>query len=58
MAEVIMGEQQQRKAGWVRRWRERRRDRAARAADISRRATEAWRRDTERASKYGGGGGG
>jgi hypothetical protein len=54
-----MGEQQQqRKAGWLARWRERRRSRSARAADISRRLLEADRRNVDNAGKYGGGGGG
>jgi hypothetical protein len=53
-----MGEQQQRKAGWLARWRERRRSRALRAADINRRVKQAERRDTDRASKYRGSGGG
>jgi hypothetical protein len=54
--EVTMGEQQ-RKAGWLARWRERRRSRSARAADISRRALQAERRDIDKAGKYGGHGG-
>ena len=53
-----MGAQEQRKAGWLARWRERRSRKAARAADITRRAHAAQRRDIDRASKYGGGGGG
>jgi hypothetical protein len=58
-----MGEQQERKAapgeaeepksGWFARWRERRRNRSARAADISRRAFEVERRNRENAAKYG-----
>jgi hypothetical protein len=50
-------EQQQRKAGWLARWRERRRSRSARAADISRRALQAERRNIDTVGKYGGGGG-
>ena len=63
--EVIMGEQQERKAapgeaedpksGWLARWRERRRSKSARAADISRRALEVDRRNRENSAKYGGG---
>jgi hypothetical protein len=59
-----MGEQQQgeakpregeqRKAGWLARWRERRRDNSARAADISRRTLEAQRRNIDNSGKYGG----
>jgi hypothetical protein len=58
--EVTMGEheQQQRKTGWLARWRERRRSKSARAADISRRLLEADRRNVDNAGKYGGGGGG
>jgi hypothetical protein len=57
--EVTMGEQdQQRKAGWLARWRERRRSRSARAADISRRVLQAERRNIDTAGKYGGVGGG
>jgi hypothetical protein len=52
-----MGEQQQRKAGWLVRWRERRLIRSARAADISRRALQAERRNMDKAGKYGGQGG-
>jgi hypothetical protein len=58
-----MGEQQERKAapgeaeepkaGWLARWRERRRKNAARAADISRRTWEVERRNRENAAKYG-----
>jgi hypothetical protein len=55
--EVTMGEQQ-RKAGWLARWRDRRRSRSARAADISRRVLQAERRNIDNASKYGGAGGG
>jgi hypothetical protein len=55
--EVIMGEQQQPKAGWLARWRERRRSRSGRAADISRRALQAERRNIDKAGKYGGHGG-
>jgi hypothetical protein len=60
MAEVIMGEQQQqqRSAGWLARWRERRRQRAVRAAAIDRRGLEASRRNMDRAGRYGGGGDG
>jgi hypothetical protein len=46
------------KAGWLARWRERRRRNATRAAEIHRRANDATRRDFDRASRYGGGGGG
>jgi hypothetical protein len=62
-----MGEQQERKAapgeagepksGWLARWRERRRSKSARAADIGRRLWEADRRNVDNASKYGSGGG-
>jgi hypothetical protein len=52
-----MGEQQQPKAGWLARWRERRRSRSARAADISRRALQTERRNIDKAGKYGGYGG-
>jgi hypothetical protein len=58
-----MGEQQERKtapsaaeqpkAGWLERWRERRRQKSARAADISRRTWEVERRNRENAAKYG-----
>jgi hypothetical protein len=58
-----MGEQQERrtapsaaeqpKAGWLARWRERRRRNSARAADISRRALDADFRNMDDASKYG-----
>ena len=58
-----MGEQQERKAapgeaeepksGWLARWRERRRSKSARAADIDRRLWEAERRNRENAAKYG-----
>ena len=58
-----MGEQQERKAapgeaeepksGWLARWRERRRSKSARAADISRRASQVERRNRENAAKYG-----
>jgi hypothetical protein len=58
LREVTMGEQQQqqRKTGWLARWRERRRSKSARAADaadISRRLWEADRRNVDNASKYG-----
>ena len=57
-----MGEQQQeqpqRKAGWLARWRERRRNRTAQADKISRRMVQAERRNIDNAGKYGGGGGG
>ena len=59
-----MGEQQQReaapsdveqpKAGWLARWRERRRTNSARAADLDRRALEAERRNIDNSFKYGG----
>ena len=59
-----MGEQQERKAapgeadepksGWLARWRERRRSKSARAADIGRRTLEVNERNVERASKYWG----
>jgi len=59
-----MGEQQERKAapgeadepksGWLARWRERRREHSARAADISRRTWEVNERNVEKASKYWG----
>jgi hypothetical protein len=58
-----MGEQQERKAapsaaeqlkaGWLERWRERRRQKSARAADISRRTWDVERRNRENAAKYG-----
>jgi hypothetical protein len=58
-----MGEQQERnaapseaeqpKAGWLARWRERRRQSSARAADINRRALDVDRRNREHAAKYG-----
>jgi hypothetical protein len=60
-----MGEQQERKAelsgadepkaGWLARWRERRRRNAERAADINRRALEVDRRNRENSAKYGAG---
>jgi hypothetical protein len=60
-----MGEQQQREAepseveqpeaGWVARWRERRRQKSARAADISRRTWEADQRNRDNFDKYGAG---
>jgi hypothetical protein len=53
-----MTAKQQPKAGWLARWRERRRRNATRAADINRRRHDAARRDVDRASKYGGGSGG
>ena len=53
-----MTAKQQPKAGWLARWRERRRRNATRAAEIHRRANDATRRDVDRASRYGGGGGG
>jgi hypothetical protein len=53
-----MGEQQQRKAGWLARWREWLRSRSARAADIDRRATQARRRNVKSVGKYGGPGDG
>ena len=59
-----MGEQQERKtapseaeqpkAGWLARWRERRRENSARAADMSRRSWEAGERNVDNASKYWG----
>ena len=59
-----MGEQQERraapseaeqpKAGWLARWRERRRKNSERAADISRRTSEVGERNVENASKYWG----
>lgn len=59
-----MGEQQDRKAasseaeqakgGRVARWRARRRENSARAADISRRASQAGERNVDSASKYWG----
>jgi hypothetical protein len=59
-----MGEQQQREAepreaeqrnaGWLARWRERRRNNSARAADISRRSVEAERRNIDNSFKHGG----
>ena len=53
-----MTAKEQPKAGWLARWRERRRRSAAHAKEIGRRRHEAMRRDIDRASKYGGGGGG
>jgi hypothetical protein len=53
-----MGEQKQPKAGWLARWRERRREKAVRANAIRHRANEAQERETLRASKSGWGGGG
>jgi hypothetical protein len=53
-----MGEQQQRKAGWLARWRERWRSGSARAADINRRAKQAERRNLDSVGKYGGPGDG
>jgi hypothetical protein len=60
-----MGEQQQReaepseveqpKAGWLARWRERRRKNSARAADISSRTWEAGQRNVDNFDKYGAG---
>ena len=47
------GEAEERKSGWLARWRERRREKSARAADISRRAVEVDRRNRENAAKYG-----
>ena len=63
MGDVEQGEAkpqegEQRKASWLARWRQRRRDNSARAADIGRRLWEADRRNVDNASKYGGGGGG
>ena len=49
-----MGADEQRKAGWWARWRERRREKAQRAAGIHHRAKEAGRRDYDRASKTAG----
>jgi hypothetical protein len=58
-----MGEQQERrtapseaeqpKAGRLARWRERRRKNSARAADISRRADDAYLHNRANSSKYG-----
>ena len=58
-----MGEQQERRtapsegeqpqAGWLARWRERRRKNSARAADISRRALDADLRNMANSAKYG-----
>lgn len=58
-----MGEQQERKAapgeaeepksGWFARWRERRRNRSARAADIGQRVWQAERSNIDKAEKYG-----
>ena len=60
-----MGEQQERstkpsaaeqpKSGWLARWRERRRQNSARAADIGRRTWEVDRRNRDNFDKYGGG---
>jgi hypothetical protein len=53
-----MGQQQQRKAGWLARWRERRRSRSARrAADISRRVSQAERHNQDKFRSGGSGGG-
>ena len=51
-----MGEQKQPKAGWLARWRERRREKAVRANAMRHRAREAQDRDALRADKYGPGG--
>ena len=53
--EAAPGEAEERKSGWLARWRERRRKNSARAADISRRALEVDRRNRENSAKYGGG---
>jgi hypothetical protein len=53
-----MGEQQEPKAGWLARWRERRREKALRAGEMQRRGKEAQHRDAVRASKNVGTGGG
>ena len=62
--EVVMGEQQERKAepsaeeekaGWFARWRERNRKSSERAADINRRASEVDRLNRENSAKYGAG---
>jgi hypothetical protein len=53
-----MGEQKQPKAGWLARWRERRREKAVRASEIQHRSKEAQHRDALRASKNIGTGGG
>ena len=60
-----MGEQQERKtepgqaeepkAGWLERWRERRREKSARAADISRRTWDVGERNRDNFDKYGAG---
>jgi hypothetical protein len=47
------GEAEEPKSGWLARWRERRRKHSARAADISRRASEVERLNREKAAKYG-----
>jgi hypothetical protein len=53
-----MGQQKQPKAGWLARWRERRREKAVRASEIQHRSKEAQHRDELRASKNVGTGGG
>ena len=53
-AEAKSREGEQRKAGWLTRWRQRRRDNSARAAEISRRTLDAQRRNIDNSGKYGG----
>jgi hypothetical protein len=48
-----MGEQKQPKAGWLARWRVRRREKVVRANAMRHRAREAQDRDALRADKYG-----
>ena len=48
-----MGEQKQPKAGWLARWRQRRREKVVRGNAMGRRAREAQDRDELRADKYG-----
>jgi len=52
-----MTAKEQPRAGWLARWRERRRRNATRAAEINRRAQDATRRDVDRATRHGSGGG-
>jgi hypothetical protein len=52
-----MTAKEQPRAGWLARWRERRRRNTRRAAEINRRAQDATRRDVDRATKYGSTGG-
>jgi hypothetical protein len=53
--EAEPSEAEEPKAGWLERWRERRRKNSDRAADINRRASEVDRRNRENSAKYGAG---